>query len=115
MTHKSRGVLRAYLKQILHQLLRNGTCSSRVAMSNEIFGSSEYTFKVDAEVMVEPLIFCINQSLYQNGRYIFIFYRRTVFRVIFAYQFSVGTVYFRCHMLYRCFHIKHAGRFTEQP
>ena len=62
-------------------------------MQEGVFGSTEYTDRVDTDVLVEALIFRINQSLEEGWIHLFIFYRCTVLVEVFANQLAIGTIY----------------------
>ena len=62
-------------------------------MQEGIFGSTEHTDRVDTDMLVEALIFCINQSLEECRIHLFVFYRCTVLIEVFTNQLAIGTIY----------------------
>ena len=83
-------------------------------MYNSVFECSQYATEVHTMMLVEALVLSVNQGFPENGCHILIFNRTAVLVVELAYQFAVGTVYFRCSTRWGMEYFIKTGRLAEK-
>ena len=65
-------------------------------MEQGIFGSGEQANGIDAYMVVETLIFCINKCMEKSRVHFLVFDRRTVFAEILSNSDTISTIDFGC-------------------
>ena len=112
MTKKTFGVLVSGFVHVLHQLLRNGTGATGIALRH-VLNSRKYALKVDAEMIVETFIFGGYQCLNNDGRNFVVFHRHSVLCKILTYDFPIRRNDFGGQTLVGVAYAVQGGRFSE--
>ncbi len=110
---KPRGILRTHLEKVFHELLRDGTGTSCIALKH-ILESGEKSSVVDAMMQIETFVLGTYQCIDDVWRYFLKLHRRTVLVEILAYQHAVGTINKGCFVVDRILDAIHVGRLAEQ-
>ena len=94
LTNEPCGILCSHAKHILSQLLGDSRCTARIVMNECVFHCCKHSLEVNAEMMIEPFILSIYQSVPKLWVYLIVFDRSSVFIEVFSDELVVCTVNF---------------------
>ena len=113
MPQQARGILRADTEHVLCQLL--GDCAGSSGMTTkDVLHGREKTDDIDAMMLIETLVLCIDKGTYQDGRYLLIGDRRTVLVKVAPHQDFVAGIDLRCFVDNRVLDVIKARRTSEE-
>ena len=84
-------------------------------MDNQVLECSAHTLEVNAPMVVEALIFGVDEKSVKHGVYFFVAHWGSVFLVVFAYEFAVGTIDVGCVVGAWLHDVVKRWRLAEEP
>ena len=92
IAQQTRGVFRAYAEEVLGQLLGDGRGPAWVLVNDDVLHHGEERLKVNAPVVIETLIFGVDEGFPEHGVHFLVLHGRAVLAEELANHHAVGTV-----------------------